>query len=71
MAVAKDEVMWIEEPEMGFWEMTFLPAIIDGLKTTIRHVTHYDPVTQQYPEEKPSLPREVRRLHAVRDRLPG
>ena len=44
MAIAKDDVMWIEEPEMGFWEMTFLPAIVDGLKTTIKHVTNYQPV---------------------------
>ena len=27
------DVIWIEEPEMGFWEMTFLPAIVEGLKS--------------------------------------
>ena len=26
------DVIWIDEPEMGFWEMTFLPAIVEGLK---------------------------------------
>ena len=65
MAVAKEDVIWIEEPEMGFWEMTFLPAIVDGLKTTIKHVTNYQPVTQQYPEEKPSLPLHYRGVHRL------
>ena len=50
---------------MGFWEMTFLPAIVDGLKTTIKHVTNYNPVTQQYPEEKPVLPLHYRGVHRL------
>jgi NADH-quinone oxidoreductase subunit I len=58
-------VIWVEEPEMGFWEMTFLPAIVDGLKTTIKHVTNYNPVTQQYPEEKPNLPLHYRGVHRL------
>ncbi|HEX6961405.1 MAG TPA: NADH-quinone oxidoreductase subunit I [Lacipirellula sp.] len=59
------DVIWIEEPEMGFWEMTFLPAIVEGLKTTIKHVTNYQPVTQQYPEEKPNLPLHYRGVHRL------
>jgi NADH-quinone oxidoreductase subunit I len=59
------DVIWIEEPEMGFWEMTFLPAIVAGLKTTIKHVTNYNPVTQQYPEEKPNLPLHYRGVHRL------
>jgi NADH-quinone oxidoreductase subunit I len=59
------DVIWVEEPEMGFWEMTFLPAIVDGLKTTIKHVTNYNPVTQQYPEEKPNLPLHYRGVHRL------
>jgi len=59
------DVIWIEEPEMGFWEMTFLPAIVEGLKTTIKHVTNYNPVTQQYPEEKPVLPLHYRGVHRL------
>jgi NADH-quinone oxidoreductase subunit I len=59
------DVIWIEEPEMGFWEMTFLPAIVAGLKTTIKHVTSYNPVTQQYPEEKPNLPLHYRGVHRL------
>jgi NADH-quinone oxidoreductase subunit I len=59
------DVIWIEEPEMGFWEMTFLPAIVAGLKTTLKHVTSYNPVTQQYPEEKPNLPLHYRGVHRL------
>jgi len=67
MAGASDnqDVIWVEEPEMGFWEMTFLPAIFEGLKTTIGHVTNYQPVTQQYPEEKPNLPLHYRGVHRL------
>ena len=53
MPINPKDVTWIEEPEMGFWEATFLPAIVKGLKTTFGHVTDYQPVTQQYPEQKP------------------
>jgi NADH-quinone oxidoreductase subunit I len=65
MAIAKEDVIWIEEPVMGFWEMTFIPAIVDGLKTTLKHVTNYQPVTQQYPEEKPVLPLHYRGVHRL------
>lgn len=60
-----EDVIWVEEPEMGFWEATFIPAIVEGLKTTIRHVTNYQPVTQQYPEEKPVLPLHYRGVHRL------
>lgn len=50
---------------MGFWEATFLPAIVDGIKTTLRHVTDYKPVTVQYPEVKPSLPEHYRGVHRL------
>jgi NADH-quinone oxidoreductase subunit I len=58
-------VTWIEEPEMGFWEATFLPAIISGLKTTFGHVADFQPVTQQYPEQKPILPQHYRGVHRL------
>jgi NADH-quinone oxidoreductase subunit I len=58
-------VTWIKEPEIGFWEATFLPAILKGLKTTLGHVTDYRPVTQQYPEVKPILPQHYRGVHRL------
>jgi NADH-quinone oxidoreductase subunit I len=65
MPIDPKQVTWVEEPAIGFWEATFLPAIVDGLKTTLRHVTDYKPVTKQYPEEKPSLPEHYRGVHRL------
>ena len=81
------DVTWVEEPEIGFWEATFLPAIIEGLKTTLRHVgdrkTGHAAVSRGEAGPAAALPRrasaqsrragprEVRGLHAVRDGVPG
>lgn len=59
------DVLWVEEPEIGFWEATFLPEIVKGLKTTLRHVTQYKPITQQYPEVRPELPQHYRGVHRL------
>ena len=64
MPIAKEDVDWIEEPEIGFWEATFLPAIVQGVKTTLGHVVRR-PVTQQYPEVKPALPLHYRGVHRL------
>jgi len=65
MPISPKDVAWVEEPEIGFWEATFLPAIMKGLKTTLGHVTDYRPVTQQYPEQKPILPQHYRGVHRL------
>lgn len=65
MPISPKDVTWIEEPEIGFWEATFLPAIAKGLKTTFGHITHYQPVTQQYPEQRPELPQHYRGIHRL------
>ena len=59
------DVVWVEEPEMGFWEATFVPAIIEGIKTTLRHVGDRKTVTQLYPEVKPELPPHYRGIHRL------
>jgi NADH-quinone oxidoreductase subunit I len=59
------DVVWVEEPEIGFWEATFVPAIIEGLKTTIRHIGDRKTVTEQYPEVKPDLPLHYRGVHRL------
>ncbi|HEV7283023.1 MAG TPA: NADH-quinone oxidoreductase subunit I [Pirellulaceae bacterium] len=61
----KDEVRWVDEPALGFWESTFVPAIVQGLRTTIRHVVDRKPVTQQFPEQKPELPPNYRGVHRL------
>ena len=65
MPIAHKDVEWVEEPEFGFWEATFLPAIAAGLRTTFRHVTNAHTVTQQYPEVKPELPLHYRGVHRL------
>jgi NADH-quinone oxidoreductase subunit I len=61
----KKDVTWIEEPVMGFWDSTLLPAVLSGLKTTFKHVIARKPVTKQYPEEKPDLPLHYRGVHRL------
>ena len=58
MPISADDVEWVEEPAMNFWESTFLPAIFGGLQITGSHVVDGQYVTKQYPEEKPTLPTE-------------
>jgi NADH-quinone oxidoreductase subunit I len=57
-------IKWAEEPKIGFAEAIYLPAIVEGLKTTLRHA--FEPrKTKQYPEEKPDLPLNYRGLHRL------
>ena len=65
MPIPSDEITWVEEPEIGFWEATFIPAILSGLRTTFAHVTDGKSVTQQYPEVKPDLPVHYRGVHRL------
>lgn len=65
MPISSSQVTWVEPPKMSFWEATFLPAIIDGLRTTAGHVVAYKPVTEQYPEVKPKLPDYYRGVHRL------
>src|SRR6478609_10136833 len=65
MPINPKDVTWVKEPELSFWETTFLPAVAKGLKTTLGHITQYKPVTQQYPEQKPDLPQHYRGVHRL------
>jgi NADH-quinone oxidoreductase subunit I len=65
MPVAESDVLWVEEPALNFWESTFLPAIVQGLKITSGHVTDGQTVTQQYPEQRPVLPLNYRGVHRL------
>lgn len=50
---------------MNFWEATYLPAVFDGLRTTGGHVTNMRTVTEQYPEQQPTLPTHYRGVHRL------
>jgi NADH-quinone oxidoreductase subunit I len=59
-----EDVQWVEEPSIGLWEAMYLPAIVEGLSTTVRHVFQKK-VTEEYPEEKPDLPANYRGVHRL------
>ena len=65
MPIQEDDVRWAEAPAVGMWEATFLPAIVDGLKTTVKHVLSRKPVTEQFPEEQPELPANYSGVHRL------
>jgi NADH-quinone oxidoreductase subunit I len=60
----QEDVQWVEEPSMGLWEAMYLPAIMEGLATTVRHAFQKK-VTEEYPEEKPNLPPNYRGVHRL------
>jgi NADH-quinone oxidoreductase subunit I len=64
MPIDANDVTWVEEPKIGLMEAMYLPAIFEGLKTTVRHI--FEPkVTQQYPEQPSVLPENYRGVHRL------
>ena len=64
MPIAESEVRWVTPPKLGLLDRLYLPAIAEGLSTTIKHI--FQPkVTQQFPEERPDLPANYRGLHRL------
>ena len=51
--------MIVKRDKLNFWERLYLPAIIGGLKATLRHFFKKK-VTMQYPEEKWVVPEGYR-----------
>jgi NADH-quinone oxidoreductase subunit I len=64
MPIAPTDVHWVEEPRMGLAELLYLPAIAEGLGTTIRHIFR-PKITEQYPEQEPNLPPNYRGVHRL------
>jgi NADH-quinone oxidoreductase subunit I len=64
MPIDQKDITWVEEPSIGLLESMYLPAIAQGLATTVRHIFQ-KPVTQQYPEQKPQLPLNYRGVHRL------
>lgn len=64
MPIAEKDVKWVADPSIGLIERMYIPAIAEGLQTTIKHF--FSPkVTQQYPEERPNLPANYRGVHRL------
>jgi NADH-quinone oxidoreductase subunit I len=58
------KVKWVTPPQVGLLEQLYLPAIFEGVKTTLRHA--FSPkVTVQYPEQQPSIPPNYRGVHRL------
>ena len=64
MPIADSEVRWVKAPSMGILEKLYLPAIVQGLQTTLKHMFSAK-VTQQFPEERPKLPANYRGVHRL------
>ena len=52
--------MIVDRKPLNFWEKLYLPAIIGGLKVTLKHayatLIQRKVVTMEYPEQKWTLP---------------
>ena len=64
MPIAESEVSWVEEAQLGLWERLYLPAVVQGLKTTLGHMVSRK-ITEQYPEQEPKLPANYRGVHRL------
>ena len=64
MPINDSDVRWVQEPQIGLLERLYLPAIWQGLTTTVRHMFSHK-VTQQFPEQRPDLPPNYRGVHRL------
>src|ERR1700689_4745141 len=64
MPLAESQVRWVKPPKIGLMEKLYIPAIVSGLGTTMKHVFK-KPVTQQFPEQRPTLPPNYRGVHRL------
>jgi len=69
MPIAESDVRWVSTPKIGLLEQLYVPAIFQGLQTTVRHATKTlfggGAITQQYPEVEPRLPPNYRGVHRL------
>jgi NADH-quinone oxidoreductase subunit I len=48
-------IKWVAPPEMGWSEKTYLPLVVDGMRTTLKHL--FSPkVTVEFPDEPHKIP---------------
>jgi NADH-quinone oxidoreductase subunit I len=64
MPIQDQDVRWVKPPELSLAERLYLPAIAQGLGTTIKHM--FAPrFTRQFPEEQPKMPQNYRGVHRL------
>jgi NADH-quinone oxidoreductase subunit I len=64
MPIAPNDVQWVEAPRLGLLDRLYVPALVEGLQTTVKHMFH-KPLTVQFPEERPKLPPNYRGVHRL------
>ncbi len=64
MPIKDSDVRWVEAPRMGLADRLYLPAIFQGLQTTVKHM-FMPRVTQQFPEQRPTMPPNYRGVHRL------
>jgi NADH-quinone oxidoreductase subunit I len=69
MPLSEADVKWVQTPRMGLMEQLYIPAIVEGLQTTVRHTVATlfgsGARTEQYPEVEPKLPANYRGVHRL------
>ncbi|NBO91407.1 MAG: NADH-quinone oxidoreductase subunit I [Planctomycetia bacterium] len=69
MPIKNDDVIWMKPPQIGLFEQLYVPAILQGLQTTVEHsikaLFGKGQVTQQFPEVEPKLPANYRGVHRL------
>jgi len=64
MSMTDNDVRWVTTPKMGLLERLYLPAIFQGIQTTVKYM--FTPnVTQQFPEQRPEMPGNYRGVHRL------
>lgn len=64
MPMPENAVRWVDVPKLGVLDQLYIPAIIEGLGITIKHL--FAPkVTVQYPEQRSEMPPNYRGVHRL------
>lgn len=69
MPIDDNDIIWMKPPQMGLLEQLYVPAIVEGLTTTVRHSINAlfgkGQITQQFPDVEPKLPANYRGVHRL------
>ncbi len=58
-------VKWADPPKISLAEALYLPAILEGVSVTLKHMLSGQPITRQYPEVEPDIPPKYRGVHRL------
>lgn len=69
MPLTDADVKWVAEPKIGLLEQLYLPALFQGLRTTVGHSVKAmwggGSLTWQFPEVRPRMPANYRGVHRL------